>query len=159
MDPFRLLGLLFLGLVLGGAQALTPSHYLSQSDVARLENLLSRPFSDLESAYYSVVGLSKLEAVLPDHKEVCQFLKSQLDPTSVDSLFFAAETSQAISGCEIPVSNETRDILLAVVSEDSSMAQIHRAVSALSSLGLPLASQEVVGALTARINKEDNVVA
>lgn len=63
-----LLGLLFLGLALGGAQALTPSHYLSQSDVARLENLLSRPFSDLESAYYSVVGLSKLEAVLPDHK-------------------------------------------------------------------------------------------
>lgn len=32
---------------------------------------------------------------------VCQFLKSQLDPTSVDSLFFAAETSQAISGCEV----------------------------------------------------------
>ncbi|XP_020559049.1 dolichyl-diphosphooligosaccharide--protein glycosyltransferase subunit 2 isoform X1 [Oryzias latipes] len=159
MDPFRLLGLFFLGLVLGGAQAVTPSHYLSQSDVARLQNLLGRPFSDLESAYYSVVGLSKIEAAVPDHKEVCQFLKSQLDPTSVDSLFFAAETSQALSGCEIPVSNETRDILLAVVSEDSSMTQIHRAVSALSSLGLPLASQEVVGALTARINKEDNVVA
>uniref|UniRef100_A0A8C8DPQ1 Dolichyl-diphosphooligosaccharide--protein glycosyltransferase subunit 2 n=1 Tax=Oryzias sinensis TaxID=183150 RepID=A0A8C8DPQ1_9TELE len=109
------------------SQAVTPSHYLSQSDVARLQNLLGRPFSDLESAYYSVVGLSKLEAAVPDHK--------------------------------IPVSNETRDILLAVVSEDSSMTQIHRAVSALSSLGLPLASQEVVGALTARINKEDNVVA
>uniref|UniRef100_A0A8C6PBJ0 Dolichyl-diphosphooligosaccharide--protein glycosyltransferase subunit 2 n=1 Tax=Nothobranchius furzeri TaxID=105023 RepID=A0A8C6PBJ0_NOTFU len=91
--------------------------------------------------------------------EVCQFLKSQLDPSSVDSLFFAAETSQAISGCEIPVSNETRDILLAAVSEDSSMTQIHRAVGALSSLGLPLASQEVVGALAARINKEDNVMA
>lgn len=59
---------------------------------------------------------------------------------------------------KIPVSNETRDILLAAVSEDSTMTQIHRAVSALSSLGLPLASQEVVGALTARINKEDNVV-
>ena len=32
---------------------------------------------------------------------VCQFVKSQLDPTSVDSLFFAAEISQAISGCEV----------------------------------------------------------
>uniref|UniRef100_A0A7N6B978 Dolichyl-diphosphooligosaccharide--protein glycosyltransferase subunit 2 n=1 Tax=Anabas testudineus TaxID=64144 RepID=A0A7N6B978_ANATE len=139
--------------------ALTPAHHLSLSDVARLQDLLSQPFTDLESAYYSVVGLTKLGASVPDHKEVCQFLKSQLDPTSVDSLFFAAETSQAISGCEIPVSNETRDILLAAVSEDSSMTQIHRAVSALSSLGLPLASQEVVGALIARINKEDNVVA
>lgn len=34
-------------------------------------------------------------------QQVCQFLKSQLDPTSVDSVFFAAETSQAISGCEV----------------------------------------------------------
>lgn len=57
------------------------------------------------------------------------------------------------------MSNETRDILLAAVSEDSTMSQIQRAVSALGSLGLPLASQEVVGALTGRINKEDNVMA
>uniref|UniRef100_A0A672YVT2 Dolichyl-diphosphooligosaccharide--protein glycosyltransferase subunit 2 n=1 Tax=Sphaeramia orbicularis TaxID=375764 RepID=A0A672YVT2_9TELE len=146
-------------LTLAGVQALTPAHYLSLSDVARLQTLLGQEFSSLESAYYSVVGLTKLGANVPDHNDVCQFLKSQLDPTSVDSLFFAAETSQAISGCEIPVSNETRDILLAAVSEDSTMTQIHRAVSALSSLGLPLTSQEVVGALTARINKEDNVMA
>nr|XP_057945064.1 dolichyl-diphosphooligosaccharide--protein glycosyltransferase subunit 2 isoform X2 [Doryrhamphus excisus] len=159
MERFRLLGLVLLSLALTGAQTLTPAHFLSLSDVARLQNLLSQPFTDLESAYYSVIGLTKLGATVPDHKEVCQFLKSQLDPTSIDSLFFAAETSQAISGCEIPVSNETRDILLAAVSEDSTMTQIHRAVSALSSLGLPLTSQEVVGALTARINKEDNVVA
>uniref|UniRef100_A0A8C4F8V3 Dolichyl-diphosphooligosaccharide--protein glycosyltransferase subunit 2 n=1 Tax=Dicentrarchus labrax TaxID=13489 RepID=A0A8C4F8V3_DICLA len=156
----RLLGLfLLLSLAPAGAQALTPAHYLSLSDVGRLQNLLSQQFTDLESAYYSVVGLTKLGATVPDHKGVCQFLKSQLDPTSIDSLFFAAETSRAISGCEIPVSNETRDILLAAVSEDSTMTQIHRAVSTLSSLGLPLASQEVVGALTGRINKEDNVMA
>uniref|UniRef100_A0A3P8R2A6 Dolichyl-diphosphooligosaccharide--protein glycosyltransferase subunit 2 n=1 Tax=Astatotilapia calliptera TaxID=8154 RepID=A0A3P8R2A6_ASTCA len=137
-------GLFFLSLALSGAQALTPSHYLSLSDVARLQNLLSQQFTDLESAYYSVVGLTKLGATVPDHEDVCQFVKSQLDSTSVDSLFFAAEISRAISGCEIPVSNETRDLLLAAVSEDSTMTQIHRAVTALSSLGLPLASQEVV---------------
>ncbi|XP_065811399.1 dolichyl-diphosphooligosaccharide--protein glycosyltransferase subunit 2 isoform X1 [Labrus bergylta] len=159
MDRSRLFGWFLISLALAWSQALTPAHYLSLSDVSRLQNLLSQHFTDLESAYYSVVGLTKLGASVPDPTEVCQYLKSQLDPTSVDSLFFAAETSQAISGCEIPVSNETRDILLAAVSEDSTMAQIHRAVSALSSLGLPLASQEVVGALTARINKEDNVMA
>ncbi|KAK5913087.1 hypothetical protein CesoFtcFv8_002904 [Champsocephalus esox] len=160
MDRSRLFGLFsLLSVALSGSQALTPAHYLSLSDVARLQKLLSQQFTDLDSAYYSVVGLSKLGASVPDHEGVCQFIKSQLDPTSVDSLFFAAESSQAISGCEIPVSNETRDILLAAVSEDSSMAQIHRAVSALSSLGLPLTSQEVVGALTGRINKEDNVMA
>ncbi|KAM6927884.1 dolichyl-diphosphooligosaccharide--protein glycosyltransferase subunit 2 [Xenentodon cancila] len=159
MEPSRLLGLLLLGLVVGGAQTITPSHHLSLTDVARLQSLLSRPFTDLESAYYSVVGLTRLGAAVPDHDEICRFLKSQLDPASVDSLFFAAETSKAISGCEILVSNETRDLLLAAVSEDSTMAQIHRAVSALSSLGLPVAFQEVVGALTARINKEDSVMA
>ncbi|XP_061641164.1 dolichyl-diphosphooligosaccharide--protein glycosyltransferase subunit 2 isoform X1 [Phyllopteryx taeniolatus] len=154
-----LVGLVFLSLALTGAQTLSPAHYLSLSDIARLQNLFSQTFTDLESAYYSVVGLTKLGTTVPDHKDVCQFLNSELDPTNVDSVFFAAETSQAISGCEIPVTNETRDMLLAAVSEDSTMTQIHRAVSALSSLGLPLTSQEVVGALTARINKEDSVMA
>uniref|UniRef100_A0A4W5QSP9 Dolichyl-diphosphooligosaccharide--protein glycosyltransferase subunit 2 n=1 Tax=Hucho hucho TaxID=62062 RepID=A0A4W5QSP9_9TELE len=139
-----------------GAQALTPSHHLSLSDVERLKGLLSQPFTDLASAYYSIVGLSKLGASVADENVR---KSAQLDPMSVDSLFFAAEASQAISDCEMPVSNETRDILLAAVSEDSTVTQIFRAVSALSSLGLPLASQEVVAALIARIAKEDNVLA
>lgn len=63
-----LLGCFLLSLALAGAQALTPSHYLSLSDVARLQNLLNQPFTDLESAYYSVVGLTKLGASVPDHK-------------------------------------------------------------------------------------------
>uniref|UniRef100_A0A8C5A3K1 Dolichyl-diphosphooligosaccharide--protein glycosyltransferase subunit 2 n=1 Tax=Gadus morhua TaxID=8049 RepID=A0A8C5A3K1_GADMO len=142
-----------------GAQALTPSHYLSLSDVARLQTFLGQHFTDLQSAYYSIVGLAKLGAGVADQDEACQFLKAQLDPTSVDSLFYAAVASQALAGCEIPLSNETRDILLAAVSEDSTVAQIHHAVGALTALGLPLASQEVVTALRVRINKEENVVA
>lgn len=160
MDRSRFFGLLLLfSLALSGALALTPAHHLSLSDVARLQNHLSRQFTDLESAYHSVVGLTKLGATVPDQDGVCQFIKDQLDPTSVDSLFFAAEISQAISGCEIPVSNETRDILLAAISEDSTMSQIHRAVGAISSLRLPFSSQEVASALTSRFNKEDNVMA
>uniref|UniRef100_A0A6Q2XLE3 Dolichyl-diphosphooligosaccharide--protein glycosyltransferase subunit 2 n=1 Tax=Esox lucius TaxID=8010 RepID=A0A6Q2XLE3_ESOLU len=122
----RLFSLVLLTVALG-AQALTPSHHLSLSDVERLQGVLSQPFTDLASAYYSIVGLSKLGAAVADEN--------------------------------IPVSNETRDILLAAVSEDSTVTQIFRAVSALSSLGLPLASQEVVSALVARIAKEDNVLA
>lgn len=55
-------------LALTGAQAITPAHYLSLSDVARVQNLLSQQFTDLESAYYSVVGLTKLGTTVPDHK-------------------------------------------------------------------------------------------
>ncbi|XP_058859815.1 dolichyl-diphosphooligosaccharide--protein glycosyltransferase subunit 2-like isoform X2 [Acipenser ruthenus] len=156
--PAGLISLFLLALVLR-AQALTPSHHLSSADVTRLKAFLNQPLEDLESAYYTIVGLSKLGARVSDEKAACQFLKSHHDPTSIDSLFFAAEASQALSDCEIPVSNETRDLLLAVVSEDSSVSQIHHAVGALGSLGLPLASQEVVSALAARITKEDNVMA
>ncbi|KTF97463.1 hypothetical protein cypCar_00023358 [Cyprinus carpio] len=158
MYPFEgLFSLLVLSLVLE-TQALTPTHHLTTTDVARLQTLLSQPFTDLKSAYYSVVGLSKLGISVADAAETCRFIKSNLDPSSVESLFFAAEASQALPGCEIPVSNDTRDLLLATVSEDSTASQIHQSVSALSSLGLPLASQEVVSALKARISKEDNVL-
>uniref|UniRef100_A0A9J8DMP3 Dolichyl-diphosphooligosaccharide--protein glycosyltransferase subunit 2 n=1 Tax=Cyprinus carpio carpio TaxID=630221 RepID=A0A9J8DMP3_CYPCA len=157
MAHLCLFSLLVLSLVLE-TQALTPTHHLTTTDVARLQTLLSQPFTDLKSAYYSVVGLSKLGISVADAAETCRFIKSNLDPSSVESLFFAAEASQALPGCEIPVSNDTRDLLLATVSEDSTASQIHQSVSALSSLGLPLASQEVVSALKARISKEDNVL-
>lgn len=58
--------LLLFSLALSGALALTPAHHLSLSDVARLQNHLSRQFTDLESAYHSVVGLTKLGATVPD---------------------------------------------------------------------------------------------
>lgn len=60
---------------------------------------------------------------------------------------------------QISVSNETKDLLLATVSEDSSVAQIYHAVAALSGFGLPVASQEALGALTARLAKEETVLA
>lgn len=62
----ELFGVLLLSLALAGAQALTPSHHLSLSDVGRLQNLLNQPYNDLESAYYSVVGLTKLGAAVAD---------------------------------------------------------------------------------------------
>nr|XP_005990458.2 PREDICTED: dolichyl-diphosphooligosaccharide--protein glycosyltransferase subunit 2 isoform X2 [Latimeria chalumnae] len=151
--------LLILTLVLvAGIQALTPSHYLSSSDVGKLKAFLEQPFTNLESAYYSIVGLSKLGAKVPDEQGACDFIKANVDPTDADSLFYAAHASQVLPGCEISVSNETRDLLLATVSDDSSVTQIYHAVGAMSSFGLPFASQEVVSALTAHINKEENIL-
>ncbi|XP_032462652.1 dolichyl-diphosphooligosaccharide--protein glycosyltransferase subunit 2 isoform X9 [Phocoena sinus] len=128
--------------IIASVHALTPTHYLTRHDVERLKASLDRPFTSLESAFYSIVGLSSLRAQVPDVKQACTFIKSNLDPSNVDSLFYAAQSSQALSGCEISISNETKDLLLAAVSEDSSMAQIYHAVAALSGFGLPLASQE-----------------
>nr|KAF6472365.1 ribophorin II [Molossus molossus] len=141
------------------AQALTLTHYLTKHDVERLKASLDRPFTTLESAFYSIVGLSSLGARVPDVKKACTFIKSNLDPSNVDSLFYAAQSSQVLSGCEISISNETKDLLLAAVSEDSSVTQIYHAVAALSGFGLPLASQEALSALTARLSKEETVLA
>uniref|UniRef100_A0A8C0U903 Dolichyl-diphosphooligosaccharide--protein glycosyltransferase subunit 2 n=2 Tax=Paridae TaxID=9153 RepID=A0A8C0U903_CYACU len=66
---------------------------------------------------------------------------------------------KVLSGCEVTISNETRELLLAAVSEDSSVTQIFHAVGALSGFGLPLASQEALSALTARLSKEESVLA
>ncbi|NXS17818.1 RPN2 glycosyltransferase, partial [Mystacornis crossleyi] len=89
----------------------------------------------------------------------CKFIKSHVDSSSVESLFYAAQSIQVLSGCEVTVSNETRELLLAAVSEDSSVTQIFHAVGALSGFGLPLASQEALSALTARLSKEESVLA
>ncbi|XP_069352357.1 dolichyl-diphosphooligosaccharide--protein glycosyltransferase subunit 2 isoform X5 [Eulemur rufifrons] len=145
--------------IIASTRALTPTHYLTKHDVERLKSSLDRPFTNLESAFYSIVGLSSLGAQVPDIQKACTFIKSNLDPSNVDSLFYAAQSSKALSGCEISISNETKDLLLAAVSEDSSVTQIYHAVAALSGLGLPLASQEALGALTARLSKEETVLA
>uniref|UniRef100_A0A8C3S8P3 Dolichyl-diphosphooligosaccharide--protein glycosyltransferase subunit 2 n=1 Tax=Chelydra serpentina TaxID=8475 RepID=A0A8C3S8P3_CHESE len=140
-------------------RALTPTHYLTRRDVERLKASLDRPFNDLEAAFYSIVGLHKLGVQVSDEQAACNFIKSNVDPDSVDSLFYAAQASQALSECEVAISNETGELLLAAVSEDSSVNQIFHAVGALSGFGLPLASQEALSALTSRLSKEENVLA
>uniref|UniRef100_A0A663N552 Dolichyl-diphosphooligosaccharide--protein glycosyltransferase subunit 2 n=1 Tax=Athene cunicularia TaxID=194338 RepID=A0A663N552_ATHCN len=141
------------------AQALAPSHRLTARDLARLRAALERPFADVQAAFYSIVGLSSLGVRVADEKAACSFIKSHVDSSSVDSLFYAAQSIRVLSGCEVTISNETRELLLAAVSEDSSITQIFHAVGALSGFGLPLASQEALSALTARLSKEENVLA
>lgn len=48
--------------------ALTPSHYLTSRDVERLKASLERPFINLETAFYSIVGLSKLGVRVSDER-------------------------------------------------------------------------------------------
>lgn len=54
--------------IIASTQALVPTHYLTSHDVERLKASLDRPFISLESAFYSIVGLSSLGAQVPDVK-------------------------------------------------------------------------------------------
>uniref|UniRef100_A0A6I8NMG8 Dolichyl-diphosphooligosaccharide--protein glycosyltransferase subunit 2 n=1 Tax=Ornithorhynchus anatinus TaxID=9258 RepID=A0A6I8NMG8_ORNAN len=134
-----------------------PAHHLAPRDVEGLRAvLLRRPFPDLEGVYYSVAGLAHLGLRPPD--EACAFIRSNLDPTSVDSLFYAAQASRALPDCQLTVSNETKDLLASAVSEESPSARIRHAAGALAGLALPLAPREVLGALAARLAKEESVM-
>lgn len=68
--------------ILVGGQALTPTHYLSQHDVERLKASLDRPFTDLQSAFYSIVGLSSLGAQVPDAKVSPRESRGLSEPSS-----------------------------------------------------------------------------
>uniref|UniRef100_A0A8B9PAX8 Dolichyl-diphosphooligosaccharide--protein glycosyltransferase subunit 2 n=1 Tax=Apteryx owenii TaxID=8824 RepID=A0A8B9PAX8_APTOW len=140
---------------------LVPVHGPGSPSTARgqMQHGAGRPFADLQAAFHSIVGLSNLGVRVADEKAACNFIKSNVDSSSVDSLFYAAQSIQVLSGCEVTVSNETRELLLGAVSEDSSVTQIFHAVGALSGFGLPLASQEALSALTARLSKEESVLA
>lgn len=159
MGPGSNIAFILVLTLVGIIQALTPSHFLTRLDVDRLKESLEQPIVDLESAFYYVVGVNTLGFQVLNKEAVCSFIQSNLDSSSIDSLFYAAQSKQALSGCEITISNDTKDLLLAAVSEDSSVTQIYHAVGALSGFSLPFASQEVVGALTTRLSKEENVLA
>ena len=60
--------------IIASAHALTPTHYLTRHDVERLKASLDRPFTSLESAFYSIVGLSSLGAQVPDVKVKTTFV-------------------------------------------------------------------------------------
>lgn len=59
--------------IIASTQALTPTHYLTKHDVERLKASLERPFTNLESAFYSIVGLNSLGAQVPDVKVMLPF--------------------------------------------------------------------------------------
>lgn len=63
--------------IIASTQALTPTHYLTKHDVERLKASLERPFTNLESAFYSIVGLNSLGAQVPDVKVMLPFFCSQ----------------------------------------------------------------------------------
>lgn len=64
--------------IIASTQALTPTHYLTKHDVERLKASLERPFTNLESAFYSIVGLNSLGAQVPDVKVMLPSVHSVL---------------------------------------------------------------------------------
>uniref|UniRef100_S4R4F3 Dolichyl-diphosphooligosaccharide--protein glycosyltransferase subunit 2 n=1 Tax=Petromyzon marinus TaxID=7757 RepID=S4R4F3_PETMA len=152
----RVIAVLLLPLALALAHATTVLHFYTTGDVERLRAALIRPYSSLEEAFHAATGLAALGEQLPDEQSACEFINAELDPSDVHSVYYAARTSKVLSDCELSVSNETREGLLALISEDATVAEVAHAVGALVALDLPLSSQQAVTALAVALAREDS---
>uniref|UniRef100_A0A8C4NN16 Dolichyl-diphosphooligosaccharide--protein glycosyltransferase subunit 2 n=1 Tax=Eptatretus burgeri TaxID=7764 RepID=A0A8C4NN16_EPTBU len=151
-------GILLIAVVVAVANALIPRHYFSPADVERLEASLRRPYDSLEDAYHSTIGLKALGKKPSDAKALCNFVKSAGETEDAQSLFYIASVSAALPECKVTLGQDVQQRLLAGIHESAPVSQVYHSVGALSSLGLPLSSQQSIIALTTGLAREDNPI-
>uniref|UniRef100_A0A8C4NFG1 Dolichyl-diphosphooligosaccharide--protein glycosyltransferase subunit 2 n=1 Tax=Eptatretus burgeri TaxID=7764 RepID=A0A8C4NFG1_EPTBU len=157
-EPQSTKGILLIAVVVAVANALIPRHYFSPADVERLEASLRRPYDSLEDAYHSTIGLKALGKKPSDAKALCNFVKSAGETEDAQSLFYIASVSAALPECKVTLGQDVQQRLLAGIHESAPVSQVYHSVGALSSLGLPLSSQQSIIALTTGLAREDNPI-
>jgi oligosaccharyltransferase complex subunit delta (ribophorin II) len=67
----------------------------------------AKPYADLSNAYYSIKGNSLLGETLSAQNaiEVCTFVKSKVDKTNIESVFYGTSLAASISNCALPVAD------------------------------------------------------
>ncbi|XP_071503410.1 dolichyl-diphosphooligosaccharide--protein glycosyltransferase subunit 2-like [Diadema antillarum] len=140
-------------------QALTPLSTLSPESQARFRTIFeqARPYADLSSAHYAILGLKLLGAPVPQAQEACNYLKGELDAGSVQSVFHATTAAKALGNCKVSLTN-AQQVLNSAITDSSDVATVFYAVSALAALGLTINSADVVKALDAGLKKDDSVL-
>ncbi|XP_035659117.1 dolichyl-diphosphooligosaccharide--protein glycosyltransferase subunit 2-like isoform X2 [Branchiostoma floridae] len=155
-------------------QALTPTTVLTTVDQARLKAVFenARPFTDLASAHYSILGLKLLGAQIPNTHMVkiegeccqyervednCNYVKSAVDYKSPESLYYASAATKALGNCQLSNSN-AQNTLQAAIKDGVDVPTLFFVVSALTNLGLPVNSNEVVNALTEALKTDDSIL-
>jgi len=157
--------LLILAVAIVG-QALTPSSYFTANDVDKLRALFAgvQPYgSDLESVYYSVLGISLLDEAVPNAEEACEALKSNVDTTSVDSIFYASGSAGILGGkskvtCEIGAGDAKTVLTSAATSGESKTETIYHAIAAMTQLNLRIDSIKIGEALDEALQKDDSAL-
>lgn len=152
-------GLLFFICLTAASQALTPSTYLSSADKLRLKGLFlsAQPYTDVATAYYSILGLSLLGEAVPKTQEVCDFLKSKANTKALDISYYIVSASKLLGNCQLPVGS-LQPTLDAAIKEDASIQDLFYGVSALKALGKPVDSAKVSKILAAALKRDDNVL-
>ncbi|XP_005100783.1 dolichyl-diphosphooligosaccharide--protein glycosyltransferase subunit 2 [Aplysia californica] len=138
-------------------QALTPSSFLTTQDQRRLQSVFeaAAPYTDAQSAQYSVLGLKLLGAAIPNAQDACKGLSKIIDGTNVASIYHASAAAKAIGNCKVDVP-EFKKTLSDAIKEDSSVQDIAFAFLAQKNLGLPADDAAVSKALLAALKNDDS---
>lgn len=141
-------------------QALTPSTFITTVDRTRLKAVFdsARPYQDLPSVHYSILGYKLLKETISNTQEACNYINKNVDPKSIESLYHATAASKALGSCKLESIGGAPQTLVNALAEESSVPDLFYAVSALTNLGQKFDSAKVQKALTAALKKDDSVL-
>jgi oligosaccharyltransferase complex subunit delta (ribophorin II) len=108
-----LVALFLLASLIYATSAVNSNYPTIQTSTLKKQFDAAKPYSDLSNAFYSINGNSLLGENLPQQSlnDVCNFIKSKVDKTSVESIYYATSLAAKISGCTLPTADfkETLD--------------------------------------------------
>ncbi|ESO85997.1 hypothetical protein LOTGIDRAFT_220939 [Lottia gigantea] len=149
--------LLFAVVVVG--QALTPSTFLTTLDQNRLKSVFeaAHPFTDVTNAHYGILGLSLLGSTVPNAQEACKNINSNVDKTSIASLYHASSAAKHLTGCKLNV-GDVQSLLEGAIKSDGDVVNIFHAVFALKNLGLKVDNKKTLQTLEEALKKDDSAL-
>jgi len=132
---------------------------ISSSESSRLADLFKGEFTDVESAYYSVVGLKSLGLLGDAEKKSACILVKNVDTTSVNSLGFAGLLYHELkSSCKVDKQTEKAIEFLEGKLESSNTPALCSAVSFLTAVGHKVDSDKVASLFVASLKNDNSVL-
>lgn len=128
---------------------------ISSSDSARINLILQNAISNSETAFYGAAGLSDASGA---NVAICDAVKS-CDVTSVADLAFASSALKLVSPCDFTFPADAVDTATQQLSEESSLKNIHHAITFLTNQGHNVDTGAVMSLLTAAVKSDNSVLA
>ncbi|XP_015757328.1 PREDICTED: dolichyl-diphosphooligosaccharide--protein glycosyltransferase subunit 2-like, partial [Acropora digitifera] len=91
-------------------------------------------------------------------QDVCKFAKDNVDNSDVKSIFHASVIAEFVGSCKLVVDDAVKTILSEAVNEGTDMVTLYYAVVAQSFLGIKVSSDEVIKAIKAAINTDEDSI-
>ncbi|CAK8696619.1 unnamed protein product [Clavelina lepadiformis] len=154
---------ILVGVVFGQLTCATQlSSVISNDDGLRLIQYFKAPFSNLETAFYSLSGLKHYTqggALGQAEKEsACKLVKS-CETKSLTSLYYGASVLGHLrSFCKHEFSKETVEFVKGKLNENASVKNIHAIVSILKNLGQEVDDDQVLSALLNALKSDNSIL-